>query len=597
MEHSKNKWKQPLTGKSKWLGLVALFALVLFVMIYVLIKASHEGEGGERLVFAALALIVVAFLVPLLIRLCRWLCCWRNLRRFLFAGACFITLLALVYVGEDWRGQRAWGKYKRAGEVRGEKFNVASIAPPSVPDEQNFAMQPIWVEEISGMMGMERAKTWYGDRAAALGHTNLIRSLEMPIDLYSRKLGNTNQTGNWQKAEQTDLKAWQDYYQRVAAVTNFYPTLSTPQTPAEDVLLALSKFDSTVEKLRAASRLPYARFPVCYDDDNPASILLPHLASLKSCALVLRLRAVAELQAGQAEKALNDVMLTLRLTEALRAEPILISHLVRISVLDIALQPVWEGLADHKWSETQLLTLDAELAKLDFLADYHLTIRAERTFGVHVIDYLRRNPSHIREVVGWTSFDDDKGWQSNQGEFQVGIFQFAPRGWFEQNKLSICRLSDDFFRPIINLDTRVFSRTSEARADTAILQLLAKRNPYELFARYFLRSMPTVSRKFVRSQTSTDLARLAIALERHRLAHGNYPETLDALVPQFIAKLPHDVINGQPLKYRRNADASFILYSVGWNEKDDGGTVVMTTGKTPSVDPKKGDWVWNSAAK
>ena len=68
-------------------------------------------------------------------------------------------------------------------------------------------------------------------------------------------------------------------------------------------------------------------------------------------------------------------------------------------------------------------------------------------------------------------------------------------------------------------------------------------------------------------------------------------------MPQFIAKLPHDVINGQPLKYRRNADGSFTLYSVGWNETDDGGTVVMTTGKTPSVDPKKGDWVWNSAAK
>lgn len=45
----------------------------------------------------------------------------------------------------------------------------------------------------------------------------------------------------------------------------------------------------------------------------------------------------------------------------------------------------------------------------------------------------------------------------------------------------------------------------------------------------------------------------------------------DALAPQFIIKLPHDVINGQPLKYRRTDDGSFILYSMGWNEKDDGG--------------------------
>ena len=39
-------------------------------------------------------------------------------------------------------------------------------------------------------------------------------------------------------------------------------------------------------------------------------------------------------------------------------------------------------------------------------------------------------------------------------------------------------------------------------------------------------------------------AQIACALERYRLAHGEYPETLDALVPQFIEKVPHDIIGG-----------------------------------------------------
>jgi hypothetical protein len=93
-----------------------------------------------------------------------------------------------------------------------------------------------------------------------------------------------------------------------------------------------------------------------------------------------------------------------------------------------------------------------------------------------------------------------------------------------------------------------------------------------------------------------DLARTAIALERYRLAHGEYPETLDALAPQFIAKLPHDVINGQPLHYRREASGQFVLYSVGWNETDDGGGVGLTE-KTGSVDTRKGDWVWRYPQK
>jgi len=66
---------------------------------------------------------------------------------------------------------------------------------------------------------------------------------------------------------------------------------------------------------------------------------------------------------------------------------------------------------------------------------------------------------------------------------------------------------------------------------------------------------------------------VACALERYRLANGEYPETLDALQPRFIETLPHDVIGGQPLKYHPTDNGQFALYSVGWNGTDDGGAV------------------------
>jgi type II secretory pathway pseudopilin PulG len=110
--------------------------------------------------------------------------------------------------------------------------------------------------------------------------------------------------------------------------------------------------------------------------------------------------------------------------------------------------------------------------------------------------------------------------------------------------------------------------------------------------------MPAVAgctEKFARAQNSVDMARIACALERYRLANGQLPDTLNALTPGFIAKLPHDVINGQALKYRRTADGQFVLYSVGWNETDDGGNVELT--KSGSPDNKKGDWVWRYPTK
>jgi hypothetical protein len=68
-------------------------------------------------------------------------------------------------------------------------------------------------------------------------------------------------------------------------------------------------------------------------------------------------------------------------------------------------------------------------------------------------------------------------------------------------------------------------------------------------------------------------------------------------MPQFIAAVPHDVIGGKPLKYRREPDGRFILYSVGWNETDDGGVRVFGNGTTPALDLSQGDWVWQYPKK
>jgi hypothetical protein len=93
-----------------------------------------------------------------------------------------------------------------------------------------------------------------------------------------------------------------------------------------------------------------------------------------------------------------------------------------------------------------------------------------------------------------------------------------------------------------------------------------------------------------------DEARVACALERHRLANGNFPETLAVLTRQFIESIPNDVIAGRPLRYRRTADG-YILYGIGWNKIDDGGMIVRADDREEKVDVKKGDWVWRCPQK
>lgn len=94
------------------------------------------------------------------------------------------------------------------------------------------------------------------------------------------------------------------------------------------------------------------------------------------------------------------------------------------------------------------------------------------------------------------------------------------------------------------------------------------------------------------NQTLINETQIACALERYHLAHGQYPETLAALIPQFIKTIPHDIIGGQPLHYLRKPDGSFLLYSVGWNEKDDGGVPSPRSKFGEIINYTTGDWVW-----
>ena len=100
------------------------------------------------LAFVALGCIL-CFLVSIPAFILAWippvrrLFSWLLRRRFLVLG-CLVTLVALFYAIEDWRGRQAWQSYKRAWEAKGERFDLASFVPPPVPDDQNFFETPLW---------------------------------------------------------------------------------------------------------------------------------------------------------------------------------------------------------------------------------------------------------------------------------------------------------------------------------------------------------------------------------------------------------------------------------------------------------------------
>src|SRR5713226_6759044 len=79
-----------------------------------------------------------------IVRFFCWLFSWRVIRRTLIVLAWTATIVALLYGEENWRGRRAWNKYRHELEARGEQLDWKAFIPKPVPDEQNFAATPFF---------------------------------------------------------------------------------------------------------------------------------------------------------------------------------------------------------------------------------------------------------------------------------------------------------------------------------------------------------------------------------------------------------------------------------------------------------------------
>jgi hypothetical protein len=516
---------------------------------------------------------------------------WFHSWRYLFWLLGLAGLIALFYAEENWRGQRAWRLYKQRLTARGENFEPSAFIPPRAADDENFAMTPALVSLFNFIPGTQQ----WRDTNAARSFQSLAAQYEAAARLAKPKT--TVSANSWIRAR-TDLALWAaalgagtnrtDNEREPLLVTNF----STQDAPGA-VLRGLADYGPVLEELQEASRKPYARFNIHYEEDNPAGILLPHLSKIKQFCLVLQLRAAAELGIGRTQDALKDVELMLYLTDTSRNEPILISQLVRMAELQLALQPLAEGMG--RWSEPQLRSLQEALQRFDFCADIKHALQAERTlFGSGIIEWVRRSPSKIRVLEQFERTDD-----GTAGEvWPVGfLLAAAPDGWLYLEQRNQSRAFDQYLLPLIDVTNHQIRPDAVRDADASIERLtkgsqMRRFLHHELFCGLLLPSISRVAQKAAFAQTAVDTAVAACALERYRLVHSQLPDALEKLSPEFISFIPHDVINGEPLRYRVDAAGKYLIYSVGWNQKDDGGSAHRTKGGDP--EPKEGDWVWSN---
>jgi hypothetical protein len=509
----------------------------------------------------------------------RWIFSRRALRFHAWLVVGTISVIVLFYAEENWRGKRAWAALQREAAARGESLELSSVFPPPVPDEENFALAP--------------------------GVPELTRSNNLPFYHGGLDKWPAAQFG-WALQQPIDLAAWQTFFRRhplTASNTTTdnvsrlaFPVAPEPQAPAADVLLALSRYDSALAVLRGASHRPKVRYPFAYEDGwfalaGPRSV---PVETIYTAAHILCLRAVAALAQGQSEAALQDTLLALRLADSFRQEPYDQLHRSRGEMLRFCLQPVWEGLAGHRWNEAQLLTLQQRFADMDLLPEFRIWVRGETLLMMNLADQF-----HAFLECRGSPWGKRLASAEDSDRFRVWLFRVAyPVGWLFQDKVWIYRFYErraDVSKALDPASAQQWSAEMRRAIDPALLIMVAPK-----LRQVFQEGAQGV----LFFQTVCQEVTVACALERCRLAQGQYPSSLDALVPTWLKEVPtdHMVPSGAPLKYRRESDGGFVLYSVGLNRVDDQGKPGSldkdwrgVQSDSPRLD--EGDWVWRQPAR
>lgn len=455
------------------------------------------------------------------------------LRRSLWTLGGLAALLVVFHTVENLRGKRAWEQWKAQRRAAGEAFDPLIFAPPVVPEAENFAAHPFV--------------------AASLKAEGTPLFAPLPKVMVEGTVA-----GNWTWGQRADLEALE------------------ASLEGQTLASLLAAYDQSLKDLAEAAQRPQCRLMQDYRSPE----VFPGLLGWRNGARVLRLRSLVALREGRSEDALRDVLLGLRVAQHLQREPHLISQLLRFAWTNLMLQPVWEGLQDRRWSSEQLARLQSALEPLDFVNSYRQSMWFERV-GIQT----------SQEVLLASSWFPERHLSAGNGLRWAWIISslVVPKGWRYEG----LAISERLALKLIDMPM------DEARHRIGVTAHKEAVREYSGFmtswrGRMQVAYVPALlgqTLRVARAQVALDHARLACALERHRLARGSYPEALEGLVPAYLPDLRPGLLEGIADRYARTGKG-YRLHSVGWNLTDEGGAYGEA-----SLDNferlEQGDWVWS----
>ncbi|HYG74047.1 MAG TPA: hypothetical protein VEK08_03495 [Planctomycetota bacterium] len=316
-----------------------------------------------------------------------------------------------------------------------------------------------------------------------------------------------------------------------------------------------------------------AAMPGCYFDrdySNPSlDMQLPELAQMRAGARLLAVSARARAADGDVKGAVEDVAAIWSMSRHMMGEPLLISGLVSVAMANIG-DLTLEGVLRTRTPSAQ------DLAPLvnDTISFYPRALRrclmTEQAFGLSAFAMLSgdQDAKLVYQSIGL------------RGELDSVVGPL----W------RVFLLSDDLhsYRKYMNELRNAAMQNYKAykpRIDQG-----ARRIEGGILTHLIAPALDRVQVSFLRAEALQRLSEMGVAVAAYRANNGKFPASLEALTPEYLAEIPNDPFDEQPLRYAPAADG-VVLYSVGDDLVDDkgvfrdyqGGDIIFRIGNVPDA--------------
>ena len=447
------------------------------------------------------------------------------------------VLFFVFLLFERWRGQISLARFKRALAAKGETLDIHKLIAPTVADADNGAPELMRLKALI-QEGKVIPKSFTPKMKLIFPGKALVGYRE---------------------------KIWVD-----EETTNTW----------EDVSSDLSTNKQTLEQLRAVLAKPAFDFKL--DHSQGFAMNLLHLAPTKSLSQWFGSAFQNSLRNGENQAAFEDLLAAIAVPRVMENDSILISELVRIAISSINLGTTWEALQADVWTDEQLAIIQKAWERNTFVTNMVRSLQVERADGDTYYSRFRKSndetykhmfPDWPALLTADTDPDSSHWWQQEfiRKQIYCRVWRFA---WSYQDEKSYLAGMDYFIH-----DNRTGAEKIARDVESIGFDLPIAKTSHQNFyndwrfgmSAQSLASLSLSMVKAARAETDRSMVLCAIALKRYSLRHSKSAPDLNALVPEFLPSVPTDCMDGKPMKYRLNANGTWLLYSVGNDGRDNGG--------------------------